>query len=308
VTGIARMDNAATVRSLLEPAARRLAQAGIDAAPREARLLLALVLGCQATRLAIEPNHQVTADEVAAYREVLARRCAREPFSHIAGTREFWGLEFRVGPAVLDPRPDSETLVEAVLARFPDHDAPLRVLDLGTGSGCLLLAVLSEYRRATGIGVDISEAALRIARDNASRLGSAARTRFVCSDWDAGLTRRYDLVLCNPPYIARGVIDTLAPEVVRFEPRLALDGGPDGLDAYRLLAPVLARRLGDGGAALVELGQGQHVEVKGIFEEVGLVAEAPAADLAGIARCLPVRLAGILHDHKKKVGNAAEPI
>jgi release factor glutamine methyltransferase len=276
----------ATAGALLAPAARLLAAAGIEDAAREARLLLAHAAGCQAALLAVDPARQIAAEAAAAFESALVRRAAREPLAQITGLREFWSLDFRVTADVLIPRPDSETLLEAACALRPDRTAPLRVLDLGTGSGCLLLAALSEYPAATGLGVDISAPALAVARANALRLGLAERARFVRADWDSGLDARFDLVLCNPPYVADGEVESLAPEVARFEPRLALCGGADGLAAYRALAPALVRRLAPGGLALVEVGAGQASDIEDIFRKSGLAVSAMRRDLSGIARCV----------------------
>jgi release factor glutamine methyltransferase len=276
----------ATAGALLAPAARLLAAAGIEDAAREARLLLAHAAGCQAALLAVDPARQIAAEAAAAFESALVRRAAREPLAQITGLREFWSLDFRVTADVLIPRPDSETLLEAACALRPDRTAPLRVLDLGTGSGCLLLAALSEYPAATGLGVDISAPALAVARANALRLGLAERARFVRADWDSGLDARFDLVLCNPPYVADGEVESLAPEVARFEPRLALCGGADGLAAYRALAPALVRRLAPGGLALVEAGSGQASDIEDIFRKSGLAVPAMRRDLSGIARCV----------------------
>jgi release factor glutamine methyltransferase len=276
----------ATAGALLAPAARLLAAAGIEDAAREARLLLAHAAGCQAALLAVDPARQIAAEAAAAFGSALVRRAAREPLAQITGLREFWSLDFRVTADVLIPRPDSETLLEAACALRPDRTAPLRVLDLGTGSGCLLLAALSEYPAATGLGVDISAPALAVARANALRLGLAERARFVRADWDSGLDARFDLVLCNPPYVADGEVESLAPEVARFEPRLALCGGADGLAAYRALAPALVRRLAPGGLALVEAGSGQASDIEDIFRKSGLAVPAMRRDLSGIARCV----------------------
>jgi release factor glutamine methyltransferase len=211
-----------TARAALRRAEARLAAAGIDNARLDARLLVAAALGAEPGALrvpALAEHRALDADESRRLDEFLARRIeAREPVSRILGRREFWSLEFRLSPAVLDPRPDSETLVEAALALFPETNAPLRVLDLGTGSGCLLLAVLHERPRATGLGIDASEAALAVAADNAGRLGLAARSEFRGGDWASGLAGRFDLILCNPPYIAETERAALAPEVARHDP------------------------------------------------------------------------------------------
>ena len=235
--------------------------------------------------------------------------------SHILGRREFWSLEFRVDGSVLDPRPDSETLVEAGLAALARRDRPWRLLDLGTGSGCLLLALLSELPAATGLGIDRSPAALRIAADNADRLGLAARARFACGDWGAGVAGEFDLILCNPPYIPSDAIAGLAPEVALYEPRLALDGGPDGLACYRRLAPQLGPLAASGGTILLELGDGQADAVAGLMAGVGLVVGGLEHDLVGCVRAILLQPAagrrrsvgtGTL-PAKKPFGNPKEP-
>ena len=218
------------------------------------------------------------------------RRCDREPPSHLTGEREFWSLPFRVSAAVLDPRPDSETLVEAALQKFADSEAQFSVLDLGTGSGCLLLSVLKHRPMANGVGVDLSSDALEIAAWNAARLGLSQRVRFIRADWGAGLGSTFDLILCNPPYIATGDLEKLEPEVKRFEPRDALDGGGDGLDAYRKLFPQFADLLQSDGVALVEIGAGQTTGVTEIANKFGLQISHVYRDLAGIDRCLAVTL------------------
>jgi release factor glutamine methyltransferase len=207
---------------ILRAAATRLSAAGIDDALREARLL---------SREATGPDQ---------FEEFVRRRAAREPFCYIIGRREFWSLDFEVSPAVLIPRPDSETLVEAALKEF-GAKPPARIIDLGTGSGCLIISLLTEWREATGVAVDISPAALDVALSNAGRLGTAARMTFDCRDFAAECDERFDLVVSNPPYIADGVIETLEPDVRAFEPFLALSGGADGLEAYRQLARDAAR-------------------------------------------------------------------
>ena len=278
-----------TVTRALDGAAARLGAAGIDEARREARLLLAHALGSGTAALIADPARpldRAAQDRLAA---LVDRRAAREPMSHILGRREFWSLDFAVTRDVLDPRADSETLVEAALALFPDRAAPLAVLDLGTGTGCLLLAVLAERPGARGLGVDASEAALRIAAGNADRLGLGARASFRHGDWGDGLTGRFDLILCNPPYIPAGAIAALAPEVAHWEPRLALDGGADGLDAYRTLAGQFNRLLEPKAVAVVEVGDEQADAVTEIFAAAGLVEDSRRRDLSGIERCLVLR-------------------
>jgi release factor glutamine methyltransferase len=242
--------------------------------------------------LALVPDRSITPDELERINAFLARRIdAREPVSCILGRREFWSLEFRITPDVLDPRPDSETLVETALGLFPVQDRPLRVLDLGTGSGCLLLAVLHGRPRASGIGVDASEAALAVARQNAAQLGLADRAEFRRGDWGAGLDEAFDLVLCNPPYIAESERGRLPPEVLHHDPPAALFGGADGLDAYRIILPALRRLLAPGSCALFEIGAGQAERVSAIARASGLAVCAIRRDLAGRDRCVVLRAA-----------------
>ncbi len=209
--------------------------------------------------------------------------------AYILGEREFWGLPFKVSPAVLVPRPDSETVIEAVLGLMPQRDRAWRILDLGTGSGCLLLTLLREYPQARGVGLDASPEALSMARENADTLGVSARVRLAAGDWRragwAGeLGGPFDLVVSNPPYIDSGAIDGLMPEVARHEPRLALDGGSDGLDAYRLIAAAAPALVAGGGHIVVEVGEGQAADVAGLFALAGLRPLAPWKDLGGIER------------------------
>ena len=222
-------------------------------------------------------------------RELTARRVLREPMAYILGEREFWGLPFKVSPAVLVPRPDSETLIEAALALMPDRQRPWRILDLGLGSGCLLLTLLREYPNASGVGLEISDEALAVAQANAEALGVAARARLISGDWrQADWQRRmggpFDLLVSNPPYIEAAAIEGLMPEVARFEPKLALDGGPDGLVAYRTIATAAPHLVVPGGRLLVEAGEGQAAEISRIFASAGLAIEVPWKDLAGIDR------------------------
>lgn len=268
-------------------AEQQLCAAGIDNPPLDARLLVAATLGLKPDALRTAPDRALAPEEEGRIEALIARRIeAREPVSRILGRREFWSLEFRITPDVLDPRPDSETLVETALALFPNRSAPLRVLDLGTGSGCLLLAVLLERPSATGLGVDASEAALAVAAANARHLGFAARAAFRRGDWGRGLEERFDLVLCNPPYIAEAERAALAPEVARHDPPTALFAGPDGLDAYRAILPDFARLLAPGGRALFEIGSSQSAAVSEIARAVGLGVIAVKQDLAGHDRCV----------------------
>ncbi len=220
--------------------------------------------------------------------QFVARRARREPVARIAGEREFWSLAFALSPATLEPRPDSETVVAAVLARLADRTAAIRLLDLGTGSGCLLLALLSEVPRAVGFGIDLLPAAAAMARRNAAAMGLESRAFFAAGRWASGLAAKVDVVVANPPYIPTAAIATLAPEVARYDPVQALDGGSDGLQAYRDLAPQIAGLLLPAGFACLELGEGQAAAVAEIFAAAGLDAVALHRDLGGAERCIVV--------------------
>ncbi|HEX6957190.1 MAG TPA: peptide chain release factor N(5)-glutamine methyltransferase [Ferrovibrio sp.] len=279
------------IGELLLEATRQLKAAGVDAPRLGAVLLLAEATGLSADRIRIDLDRAVAGEAEAAFRTMLARRLRREPISHILGRREFWGLEFCVTADVLDPRPDSETLIAAVLERIAERSAALRIVDFGTGSGCLLLALLHELPAAAGLGIDRSAAALAIAEANAARLGLSARARFRQGDWGAGLDGRFDILIANPPYIETAAIDGLEPEVAHHEPRLALDGGADGMAAYRRLIPDLARLAAPNAAVALEVGQGQDVAVAGLLEAAGFGEIAVKADLAGIGRAVLARQA-----------------
>jgi release factor glutamine methyltransferase len=219
---------------------------------------------------------------------LLARREAHEPLALILGQREFWSLTFAVSPATLIPRPESETLIEAAIAAFGNRQPPRAVLDLGTGTGCLLLAALTEFPTALGIGVDRSDAAVTLAAANAASLHLANRACFLCGDWAEALSARFDLVLCNPPYVATADLAELMPEVARYEPRLALDGGIDGLAAYRRLLPTLPQLLTEHGVAVLELGAGQMKAAVALARKADFAA-GTRPDLAGISRALVLR-------------------
>jgi len=217
---------------------------------------------------------------------LVSRRAAREPLAYITGRREFWSLDFEVGPGTLVPRPETETIIEQALAVFLDKTASMTVLDLGTGTGCLLLAFLKEYPNAHGLGVDLSEKACTIARRNAARHGLEERCEIRSGDWAKEVAGPFDAILSNPPYVRTGDLAGLEPEVVRYEPIMALDGGADGLAAYRILAPELARLLRPGGRALVEIGAGQSEDVVALMAQAGLETLRITPDLAGIPRVL----------------------
>lgn len=272
------------LRTLLGSAALRLSAAGVDSPRLDARILLAHAL--QVRPDALVGNVEITADALARFESFLARRILREPVAYITGTREFWSLEFEVGPGVLIPRPETETLIEQVLEFFPDRSAPLDVVDLGVGSACLLAACLSEYPNACGTGIDASEIALSWACRNVERLGLSGRCKLELESWSAISALRSDVILSNPPYIGSEDIPSLAPDVRLFEPVSALDGGEDGLDAYRALAPVMGRLLKPEGLAFLEIGTGQKRAVPVILEANGLRITGVAKDLSGIPRCV----------------------
>ena len=275
-----------TLRGWTAEAERRLAEAGIETARLDSQILIAAVLGADPGALRFAEDRPIDARIGQRIENFLRRRAkTREPVSRILGRREFWSLEFRVTPAVLDPRPDSETLIEAALTCFPDRAAPLAILDLGTGSGCLLLAALSEFPNAVGLGVDSSEKALVVAAENAERLGLASRVEFARGDWLRDLGACFDLVLCNPPYIAESERAALAPEVARHDPTAALFAGADGLDAYRAILPGLAQALAPQGKALFEIGATQAAAVSRLAQEAGLAVLDIRRDIAGRDRC-----------------------
>ncbi|HWG79463.1 MAG TPA: peptide chain release factor N(5)-glutamine methyltransferase [Stellaceae bacterium] len=271
--------------------AGRLAAAGVAESRREARLLVALALGVDPGVVLGYPERPLDATAQARLAALTARRAAREPYSRLAGRRQFWSLDLALSPDTLDPRPDSETLVEAALALLPDRSRRLRILDFGTGSGCLLLALLSELPNAVGLGIDLLPGAAITARRNAASLGLADRALFVAGDWGETISGRADVIVANPPYIPTAEIEALAPEVARYEPRPALDGGMDGLAAYRELAPVTRRLLAGDGIALFEVGAGQHEAVARLLCGSGLALQSVKCDLSGVARCVVVRRA-----------------
>jgi len=286
-------------------AAERLGAAGIEEPRREARLLLALALGIDSARVFASPDRELGPYDSERFESRLRRRIAREPYSRIAGKREFWSLEFTLSPDTLDPRPDSETLIEAALEFLPDRNAALSVVDFGTGSGALLLALLSELPNACGTGIDISPGAVDQARRNAAALGLERRVRFSVASWGDGIMEAVDVILANPPYIPSADVPNLADEVRLFEPLGALDGGADGLDAYRELAPQIGRLLRPGGIALFEIGAGQEADVSAIMAGTGLIPVAQRKDLAGIVRCLVFESPSQVLRKQKTVGQGA---
>jgi len=279
-----------TLGSILAEAAKALTDAtGCDQPRRRARQLIAAVLGLPAAELLAHPERPLGRSEASCVLGLVDRMTRGEPLSRVLGRREFWGLDFALSDETLDPRPDSETIVDAVLARVPGRGSPFKLLDLGTGTGCLLLALLSEFPAATGFGIDLSEGAAATARRNAAALGLAPRARFLVGDWGSALGQRFDVIVANPPYIASAALSELPRRVSRYDPRRALDGGEDGLTAYRTIAAGLPRLLAPSALFVGEVGAGQAATVATLLQRCGLVIEAIELDLAGIERCVVAR-------------------
>lgn len=269
--------------SLWTETRKRLESAGLDSPVLDARLLVEAGAGVSRLDIVTDPRRELTQAQVDGVLALVARRLAREPVAHITGRRHFWKQELAVSPSVLIPRPETEFVVEAALKALA-FERPARVLDLGVGSGAILLAILADRPLSQGVGVDISEDALGVARANADALGLSSRITFVRGDWFDAPSGPYDVVVSNPPYIPRAEIETLAPEVARYEPHVALDGGVDGLDAYRIIAPLLPSLLKPGGAFAFEVGQGQADAVADLAAQAGLAEIAVQNDLAGVPR------------------------
>ncbi len=278
-----------TLVSAWTAARKRLEGAGIDSPVIDARLLVEAAAGATRAEIIAEPQRPLEADQLLALQAMVDRRERREPISHILGVKGFWKIMLRVTPDVLTPRPDTETILDAVLPYFTEHQA-FSILDLGVGSGAVLLALLAERPGARGLGVDVSEEALAVARENAANLGLAGRAVLLRSDWTAGLDAEgFDLVVSNPPYIPTREIETLEPEVRDHEPWLALDGGQDGLDAYRALAPQILRVLKPGARFAVEFGLGQAQSVEALFAAAGAAEMTVVPDLGARERVLTGR-------------------
>ena len=262
----------------------------IESAELDARILVGAALGLDLTGMIAAANRHLTSEEAARLENFARRRLDGEPVARILGTREFWGLPLKLSAATLVPRPDTETVVELALEMLraaPRPHQPLRIADIGTGSGAILLALLSELPDAFGVGTDISEDALQTARSNAVGLKLVDRTGFVACDYAAALSGPFGLIVSNPPYIRSAEIAGLATEVRGHDPHAALDGGMDGLDAYRALIPQAARLLAPAGVLVVEVGQGQSADIEGFMTASGLTLPVPAkADLAGIRRAV----------------------
>lgn len=282
-----------TVETARRALTSRFESAAIESAGLDARMLAGHVLGLDLTGLITSAQRRLTGNESARLEDFARRRLAGEPVARILGEREFWGLPLKLSSATLVPRPDTETVVELALELLRADGAtarPLRIADLGTGSGAILLALLSELPTAAGFGTDISEQALQTAAANAIGAGLAPRATFITCDYATGLSGLFDLIVSNPPYIRAADIAGLAVEVRDYDPRTALDGGADGLDAYRALIPQAAGLLAPGAALVVEAGEGQSGPINGLMTLAGLApAGAPKADLAGIPRAVAGR-------------------
>jgi release factor glutamine methyltransferase len=277
-----------TIKSTLTLAKSRLTAATIPSASLDAELLLAHALKTTREQIICYPEHPLDKSQATEFDILIERRVAREPMAHILGQREFWGRDFKVNRHTLDPRPDSETLIEAALDLYPDKKQNLSIIDFGTGTGCLLLTLLAEFPNAQGVGVDISEDALVVANENSCNLELAKRAKFIVSKWGEKVQGKYDLIISNPPYIKSSDIAGLEPEVAKYEPKGALDGGISGLQCYEDLAPYIAALLSINGFAILEFGMGQENDVKTILENAGLKFVAFRKDLAGIIRCIVV--------------------
>ena len=275
-----------TIATTLADAVGRLRDVGADSPELDARVLLRQATGRDDAWLIANPDAEVDATAMGGFAELLERREHREPVSQIVGAREFWSRTFRVTPDVLTPRPDTETLIETVLSRIKDRDAPLRILDLGTGSGCILLTLLAECPNATGLGVDASPAALEVAAANAEALGLSGRAEWQEADWCEGVEGPFDVIVSNPPYIAGYELQHLEPEVRDYEPNLALNGGADGLAAYRRIIPSL-KRLGTGQSVIaMEVGMGQARGVAALGRVAGLQIADTDQDIARRVRVI----------------------
>jgi len=289
VRTIPGLKDGASVLEALNLLAQAFRTAGIEDADVDARLLVGHALHLDRARLIAQSDRILEAREINVINALAARRLKREPVSRIIGLKEFWSIALAITPDVLVPRPETETVVEGALdfvVRGGLRMERLRILDIGTGSGALLLALLRELPNATGIGTDISTGALKVARENAARCGLEGRCTFLVCDIASVVEGPFDLLVSNPPYIAHDEITSLAPEVKNYDPTVALDGGDDGLAAYRAIAADAKRLLAPGARMFVELGAGQEAAVRDLFTNVGLTAGTARADLAGIPRVL----------------------
>jgi release factor glutamine methyltransferase len=278
--------NLPPVSEAIRRATEELAEADVGHPALDARILVAHALDCGRMELVSQPHRVLSKEEFQNVNKLMARRARREPVARILGLREFWGLPFGLNEATLEPRPDSETLVEVALSGIGDRGPGIKILDLGTGTGCLVLALLHELPEARGLGVDIAPRAVEQALINADRLGLQNRAAFRVNNWLDGSSGTFDLIVCNPPYVVAHDIPNLMPEVREHDPLAALDGGADGLDVYRFLIPQLSRFLNPGGLAVFEAGQGQAETVSELFRIAGFTNITAHKDLGSIERCV----------------------
>ncbi|PKR52754.1 peptide chain release factor N(5)-glutamine methyltransferase [Thalassospira povalilytica] len=283
----------ATLGTLMAEGVAALNEAGIENARMDVRILLARAAGVDGGRISAWPEDEVAADKETLFRDMIARRSGHEPVGRILGERDFWRHTFKLAPETLEPRPDSETLVEWAIDFLEDNDAP-RIVDFGTGTGCLLLSTIGDLPGSSGIGLDISEGAVACARENARALDLDGQVEFRVSDWDSALGDReradgFDLVMSNPPYITRDEMETLSPEVQKFDPRIALTDEGDGLAAYRVLSQVAFDLAKPGGFVIFEIGRGQEKDVGQLLVEAGFVGVEYREDLGGIVRCVAAK-------------------
>jgi release factor glutamine methyltransferase len=264
----------------------RLQQAKIESASLDARILLQHAVHINREELMGRPLASMTQAQMDHYKSLLEKRSQRQPVAQLIGKREFWGMDFRVTGDTLDPRPDSETLIEAVLAARPDRNAPIKILDLGTGTGCLILTLLKEYKNAVAVAVDRCAQALEVARGNAQALELEGRVQFVESNWCEKVQGVFDVVISNPPYIPSADIAGLETEVKKFEPMGALDGGVDGMDAYRAILSQIKKVLSPGGIAAFEIGFGQQQSLESLAKGAGMQLVSHRKDLSGVVRTL----------------------
>jgi release factor glutamine methyltransferase len=278
-----------TIGAAVNELTSRFTEAGLDTPRLDARILVGSVTNLAPSLLFARSDVTLSAADAETIRALGARRVAHEPVSRILGRREFWGLEFELNEATLDPRPDTETVVSAALALKDTYPSAPRVLDLGTGTGCILIAILSELKSAQGVGIDRSPRALEAARANAARLGVADRAEFREGNWCDGLVDNFDLIVSNPPYIGEDEAPSLAPEVASFDPAAALFAGPDGLGAYRALIPGAKARLSAPGRLILEIGVTQENAVAALLNQAGMAVDARVPDLSGRVRALVAR-------------------
>lgn len=279
-----------TIQKLIRGWAARFEQAELATPIIDARALALFVTGLTREELIADPDFRLTEAQIREVERLAERRLTGEPIAYLVGQKEFWGLTFKVTPETLIPRPDTETLVEMALAQMPDKERAYRLLDLGTGSGCLLLALLSERAAATGVGVDLSQGAIEVAQENAQALGLSSRARFCQGNWTEGLVGAFDLVVSNPPYIADDD-PKVSPEVRAHEPASALFGGPDGLDPLRAQAPGVRDLLTKEGSYIMEYGQDQTDLAAQILQAEGFEIAEIRRDLAGIERAILAKVA-----------------